>query len=406
QVMSANCNPDELEALEWLNSEFFSEVLRQHEKAPELILKDLKLSPASAQGDHYASVMFRASVEYATSKGTYKMSLILKTMPEKGGRKKQMIDNSHVFRTEIEMYTKVLPKFEAVLRTAGDETRLCVPCIYHSLKPRQVIVFDDLVAQGYTVIRDRSASLEEIKTALEKLAKWHAVSHKLFEEQPELFGQLQYDLSTLPNILNQSFLTNGLPNFIYMLNEVESLQKYKKYFDSMRTNLIQKWADALGEFRKNPKEHTFYVLCHGDFHIRNLMFNQKDSMLLDFQLSHVGPMVNDFLYAMYMFFGPEERGKYRDELILYYLEILTDTLKNIGYQGKAPSSEEFQNQLLDMRYHEFMLLTTFLIIQISARKNAIDPFRRRTSMYKDEDYQTEVQYLLDRMQQLGYFEEP
>lgn len=53
-----------------------------------------------------------------------------------------------------------------------------------------------------------------------------------------------------------------------------------------------------------------------------------------------------------------------------------------------------------------MLLTTFLPIQISSRKNAVDPFRRRTSMYKDEDYQKEVQYLLDRMNKLGYFEEP
>lgn len=359
--MSTNYNPDELEALEWLNVHYFQQVLSKYENAPELTLKDLKLSPASAQGDHYASVMFRAWVEYSTIKGHFTKSLILKTMPEQGGRKKQMVNESHIFETEIAMYTKVLPMFETILRDAGDKTELCVPCIYHSLEPRQVMIFEDLVPQGFAVIRDRSATLKEIKAALEKLAKWHSVSHKLIQEKPELFEQLRYDLSTLPNFLNQSFLTNALPNFIYMLDEVEGLQKYKKYFVPLRGNLIQKWADALGEYRKRQQENSFYVLCHGDFHIRNIMFNQERCMLIDFQLSHVGPMVNDFLYAMYMFFGPKERGEHRDELIRYYLEILANTSKKIGYHEAVPTFEEFQKQLIDKRhYGDYFILNLLM----------------------------------------------
>ncbi|XP_064549864.1 uncharacterized protein LOC135436245 [Drosophila montana] len=398
-----NYNPDELESLEWLNPKFFTEVLIQYENAPDLKLNDLKLSPASAQGDHYASVMFRASVEYSTVKGNISKSLIVKTMSDQGGQKKRMVNDSHIFQTEIAMYTELLPKFEGILRDAGVECKLFVPCIYHSLRPRQVLIFEDLVAQGYQVIRNRSATLDELRSALEKLAKWHAVSHKLLKEQPELFEELQYNISTLPNFLNQSFITNALPNFIYMLAELEGLKKYKHYFEAMRGNLIQQWADTLGEYRKSPQENSYYVLCHGDFHIRNLMFKNSSCMLLDFQLSHVGPLVNDFLYAMYMLFSAEDRGKRRDELINYYLEVFANTLKKIGYRGKAPSFEEFQRQMIDKRHNEFMLLTTFLPMQISARKNAIDPFRRRTSMYKDKDYQEEVAYLLERMNNLGYF---
>ncbi|KAH8399038.1 hypothetical protein KR215_001186, partial [Drosophila sulfurigaster] len=265
-IMSSQFNPDELEALEWLNTEYFTQILIKYENAPELIINNLKLTPASAQGDHYASVMFRAFVEYTTSNGSCSKSFILKTMPEQGGRKKEMVDDSHIFHTEIAMYTEVLPKFEAILRSVGDNTSFYVPCIYQSLEPRQVMVFDDLVPQGYQVIRDRSANIEEINAALEKLAKWHAISQKLIAEQPQLFDNLRYNLSTLPNFLNQSFLTNALPNFIYMLDEVESLQKYKKHFEAMRGHLIQEWADSLGDYRKNPLKNAHYVLCHGDFH--------------------------------------------------------------------------------------------------------------------------------------------
>lgn len=348
--MSNDYNPDELEALEWLNEQYIWQILSKYENTIELKLIEFEISPASAQGDHYASVMFRIRVEYSTCKGHFTKSLILKTLPEKG-KKKSMVNESHVFETEIAMYTKVLPMFETILRDADDDTVLCIPCIYYTMEPRQVMVFEDLVPQGYTVIRDRPASMKELKSALEKLAKWHSVSHKLVETQPELFDQLRYDLSTLPNFLNQSFLTHALPNFIYMLAEVEGLQKYKKYFEPLRGNLIQKWTDLLGEYRKGPQENSFYVLCHGDFHLRNVMYNQEDCILLDFQLSHVGPMVNDFLYAMYMFFGPEERGEHRDELIRYYLGIFADTSNKIGYQGAVPTFEDFQRQLIDKRHY-------------------------------------------------------
>ncbi|XP_017874034.1 PREDICTED: uncharacterized protein LOC108621287 [Drosophila arizonae] len=403
--MTANqsCNPDELEVVEWLDSQFFTEVLQHYEKAPELRLTDLRLSPASAQGDHYASVMFRAWVEYSTDKGSTAKSLIVKAMPEQGGMKRRMVGESRIFQTEIAMYTKVLPKFEAVLREAGEETALCVPCLYHSLEPRQVLVFDDLLPLGYQVIRNRPLTSDELRCALDKLAKWHAVSHKLLKEDPDLFKDLQYNMATLPNFLNQSYIANALPNFIYMLDEVESLKKYKRYFEAMRRNLIQNWADTLNEYRQSPRDDSYYVLCHGDFHIRNLMFKCDSCMLIDFQLSHVGPVVNDFLYAMYTLFSTEERGARRDELIKFYLERLQHTLIKIGYLAKAPTLDEFQSQMIDKRFNEFLLLTTFLPMQIAARKNAIDPLRRRTSMYKDEDYQQEVECLLQRMTDQGYF---
>jgi len=172
-------NDDELEAPAWLNPQFIGEILSAYEEAPELKVIDLKITPASFQGDHYASVMFRTTAEYTTSKGKFSKPLIIKTMPEQEGHKKDMLSESHIFETEIGMYCQVLPEFERILREAGDNTKLFVPCIYHSLDPRRVMIFEDLVPQGYSVIRDRPVAVEELKTAFSKLAKWHAVSMKV-----------------------------------------------------------------------------------------------------------------------------------------------------------------------------------------------------------------------------------
>lgn len=179
---SDNFNADELVAPEWLNTQFFTEVLSNHEKAPELKVLKIQISPASAKGDHYASVMFRANVTYTTQKGEFSKSLIIKTMPEIEGHKKEMIGNSHIFKTEIDMYSKALPKFEEILHAAGDETKLCAECFYYSLEPRQLMIFEDLLPQGYIVVRDREATTEELHAAFTKLAKIHAVSFHLLND--------------------------------------------------------------------------------------------------------------------------------------------------------------------------------------------------------------------------------
>lgn len=80
------------------------------------------------------------------------------------------------------MYSKALPELERILREAGDTTKLYAPCIYHSLEPHQVMIFEDLVPQGYTVIRDRYPNKEELQKAFFKLAKWHAASMKVLNE--------------------------------------------------------------------------------------------------------------------------------------------------------------------------------------------------------------------------------
>lgn len=216
---------DEVDVPQWLNSHFFRKILTQYFKIPELRFVNVKFFPASAKGDYYMSVMFRVVVEYEISKNddASKIFLISKTMPEQEGPAKELLDESHIFKTEIEM-------FEEILREMGDNTSFGASCIYHSLKPQQVMVFEDLLPLGYAIVR-RFANAEELQAALTKLAKWHAVSFKLLKEQTKLFGHLQYDISTLPNILKQPYITEALRHFRNMLDNVERLRPYRKYFE-------------------------------------------------------------------------------------------------------------------------------------------------------------------------------
>ncbi|KAH8399040.1 hypothetical protein KR215_001184, partial [Drosophila sulfurigaster] len=205
-----NFNADELNPPAWMNEQFFKDILTQYSNDPDVKVLDYKISPATAKGDHYASIMFRANVDYSTQEKTLSKSLIIKTMPEEEGHKKDFLDDTHVFPTEIAMYTEILPKFEEILSEA------------------------DII--------------------------------------------------------------------------------------------IPRWVKIIREYRENRQEDAYYVLCHGDFHLKNMMFRGTDCMLLDFQLSYVGSITNDVLYAVYMILSAEDRRYKLDELIYHYFITFANTL--------------------------------------------------------------------------------
>lgn len=427
-------NSDELEAPAWLDKQFVQDALVKHFKEPSLIVTGSEISPATARGDHYASVMFRVQVQYSIQKRKFSKSLIIKTMPEAEGHKKEFLGDSKIFQTEIAMFTQVLPKFQAILREAGEEITFCATCVYHSLHPRKVMIFEDLLPQGYQVIRNRYANTDELRSVLGKLAKWQAVSFKLLKEQPEIFDELQFDFTTMPNILEQDFMTEALPNFIDMISQEENLKEYSKYFEPMRQNLILRWKNVIREYRENRQANAYYVLCHGDFHIRNMMFNKdSDCMLLDFQMSYIGSIANDLQYAKYMLLSPNDRKDGCDALFYFYFDTFVKTLSKIGYQGEMPRLTEFRKQIFDRRYGgksvvvlyikllififfffllspiDIMLFTIFLPGAYSIRKGD-DPAKLLQDknllkqLYQDKDFKQELEYLLPRMLHLGYFD--
>lgn len=77
------------------------------------------------KGDHYASIMFRCNINYniGNSLDNIQRSLVLKTLPDEG-MKADMLQQSNVFETEINMYTKTLPKIEKILAECGEPTKL------------------------------------------------------------------------------------------------------------------------------------------------------------------------------------------------------------------------------------------------------------------------------------------
>lgn len=80
-------------------------------------------------GDHYASIMFRASIMYVgnsshpPSDHQEYITMIVKTLPAVGTEKGGILRESPVFANELHTYTKLIPKFEQEWQRCGESIK-------------------------------------------------------------------------------------------------------------------------------------------------------------------------------------------------------------------------------------------------------------------------------------------
>ncbi|XP_017052660.1 uncharacterized protein LOC108095867 [Drosophila ficusphila] len=395
-------NDDALAPPDWLNSGFMASVLGSYEKEPVTKVIDLTFSPATAKGDNYASTMYRARVEYSNQRGTFSKSLIIKTVSE-------IFAGSNLFKTEIGMYTKVLPEFERILREKGDASKLYADCIYDSLEPHQVIIFEDLADMGYAMVRDRKLTHEEIRSAYLKLAKIHAVSMKIINERPEFLKEFKDGIC----LVDIPYMSSGMVPFTEFLGRVPELKKYQPHFKKLGLSFIDRLRSTINEYQNNSQP-GYYVLCHGDYHTRNVMFKHnkqtkclEDCLLVDYQGCYVAPLAVDLMYSIYMLMGSELRTGELETLLNYYFSVLLETLTKIGFEGEMPTPLSFWAEMKRLRDYEFLFLSTYLPMSMGLNLGTVseDTDNNGETGQKLKEFIKETEIMLARFERSGYFED-
>lgn len=308
--------------------------------------------PGSKLGDHYASVMFRAIITYNTeATPNLEKTWIVKTMPFVEGNKKDMLDGMGVFDVEIEMYANVIPKFEEILRSAGDHTQLGAKCLYSSFEPQEILIFEDLTKKNYITVDDFKGNWDIAIKAIEKLAKWHAISFKLVNEGNTDLLKFNKGFFGDAKIREIPMFRDGYKHFIDLLKRHAEFSEYVPKFEKLYAKDHITQAQKVFRAVSNGCDNIF-VLNHGDFHIKNVMFTEKDRgeiddvMLIDFQICIWAPAANDLIYMLYTFLDNDSRMNRRDEIIYHYFNIFTQTLKMLKYSGDFPKLTDLYKDLI------------------------------------------------------------
>ncbi|XP_059621215.1 uncharacterized protein LOC132264897 [Phlebotomus argentipes] len=355
-------NKDELTPPDFLNEAFFLGVLQKVEKDRDLKIAKFEMIPGTKAGDHFASIMFKAIISY-TSRGkeVNSRSLVVKTMPVEEGMKKEMMTEMPIFDREIEMYTKVLPEMVRLMESIGDFEELAPRMLYYSTDPL-IIIFEDISKFGYEMHQGFLDFDNAIKI-VKKLAKFHALSFYINDNKyAHKFDFTKYKgiMITENTIDKMQVFVDGLSA---MKEEVETWTEFEKIAEKIevvRTTFLRK---LLSVYYPNP-EPGFNVLCHADFHIKNMMFikNGEDidkTMFLDFQMCFWGSQAVDLIYVLYAIGNAATRAR-KGEVVSIYHKTFNEYLERLGCLRKGPSLLELNIDITKHGQLEVLLGLCFL----------------------------------------------
>lgn len=357
---------------EWLNEDFFLNILRTTEKDPSIILTSFNMRPAIAKGEHYASCMYRVKISYAGKSAQKPISFVVKASFED-----EFINGTlneyDIYKQEMKMYKNYLPIFKKYLSKINEESDISPNTFYINFE-NDVIVFEDLAEKGYRMA-DRTDGLDmtHAKMVIEKMAKLHAASLVYNTKQD---GDLEKSFTR--GMFNRK--SNGLsPYFLSNLqslaNEVSNWNGYEQIANKLRnmeSSLIENGRKVF-----DPTEGYLNCLIHGDLWTNNVMFkydeNNKpeNALLVDFQMCVWGSPAVDIHYFINTSLNDDLRENHQDELFYFYYSTLVDLLKRLKYSGKIPSLYEFQMEALGKMFYAFS--SCCLVLPVMMTETEIKP---------------------------------
>lgn len=212
-------------------------------------------------------------------------------------------------------------------------------------------MFDDLTVQEYQVVYD-SLDFKQLLPIVDKIAKYHAMSVVLLQKGHTEVTQYEKGL----NSAMKDMFAPMVSHFDRVADIVKTWPGFEKIGEQMKT-LGPKMADIIIKHDTTIDKDRFFVLNHGDFHLRNLMF-QKDAqgeltngIFLDFQMPVFTTPAMD-LNGLLNMMGNAEVRKRKDEVLKLYHDQLVASLKLYGYEGKLPTGIDIQVEMLKVSHYE------------------------------------------------------
>lgn len=220
--------------------------------------------------------------------------------------------------------------------------------VYSRAEP-PVLVFEDLTQNNFEMVYEM-LSFADLQLILERIAKFHALSMVMAESDESCLVTKQSGFFTADQLR---------PIFTSTIQESKRFGQAIQKWPGMQGigEKIEKSADKLfinyAESYRWKSASSYQVLNHGDFYIRNMMFQRddkgtlKDVTFLDYQIPLYGSPGYDLIYMFNMIGGREVRER-KFEVLKKYHTILVENLNKFGFKGTLPSAIDVHVAVLQL----------------------------------------------------------
>lgn len=240
-------------------------------------------SAGSNVGDGFMGIMLRILIQGRRSGHHDQMSVMLKMPPFSKARQKAF-NSAVMFKRESYIYRTILPTFVEFQRSKGlaenDPDGFFRFPIVHAVVcddelDRYAIVMEDLKAGDFVMFdKFKVIDLDHIRLVVSELAKFHALSFALHDQQPEVFEPfanlkcvfLEYML------MGQREMMDNFRSMVYG-KTIEALApeevELKRKVQVMRENFMEQMEECV-KLRKDLA--SVNVVNHGDCWNNNMMY--------------------------------------------------------------------------------------------------------------------------------------
>ncbi|KAH8399036.1 hypothetical protein KR215_001192, partial [Drosophila sulfurigaster] len=344
----------------FLSRDYVEQKLRAYVKDRKLQLTELQVTPGTANGENFVSVMTRITMKYqgkdlVNQSATF---LVKTTFADKDPVAHQLEPYGINVR-EMDMYEEILPKLSAIIKQDLRDPRKLFAGTMNVDRERTSIIFEDMSLEKYFVA-DRIKQLDR-EMALEKLALFHATSKVLSERQPGIFkDKFERCFFNKHTRGYQPMMENLIKALEISLRDDEEL--YPRYGEKLKrvAEHIMEYCERVME----PKKDDFLTLCHGDLWTTNIMFHNNDQgrpdnvIFIDFQFSVWNSPAIDL---QYFFWASLQEDLCHTEMVQFYHTKLVQALKNLNFKGHIPSLFEFQQQFQARSFYGAKLILSISI---------------------------------------------
>ncbi|XP_031626607.1 uncharacterized oxidoreductase dhs-27-like isoform X2 [Contarinia nasturtii] len=330
-------------------------VVRELVKPFGIYKPKLEVSFASKNGDSYSGEVYRIILrpdeqeleDHANNNVDminipHEIRLIAK-IPPRSEKRRLKYNSARAFAREHYIYEYLFPVFEKFQRLHLKEQYIfkhyprCIAA--SSVYEDEYVLLNDLSLQGFKN-SDRPTALhfEKCVAVLKTIAKFHAISFAMKDQQPERLAKLTSKLSeiTFTKPINEEldiFLKRNVGYSMTTLDPEKDKVIIKKLM-KFRENYASFMAECCAE-----KEDA--IVLHGDCWISNIMFRRNhstsdkyDITFLDWQGVRCGTVAIDLSYFIFCCTDAEVRKRLPDLMRIYHDQLI-QRIDEFGSNGQA-----------------------------------------------------------------------
>lgn len=311
--------------------------------------------------------------------------------------------NLNIYENEAIMYNAILPEmykyWNGPIFSAESYHR---PDSYYDL------IMEDLTTSGYRVPNKmEQLDLPQSIAVLRTLAKFHAISVKLYETSPQIMGMLKNDYMAQimemsrndcndgPGTLIRDYIETLYDRFLRTVEELSLPENVIRKLQNFRIEHF--WNEA---YRTVAPEDSYQVLCHSDLWTTNFMFKYNHQhevegiKFIDFQAVRKScpavDLIQFFVYSVKF----EVYEQNRELLLETYSATMNRTLRDLRCRAFY-SEDDLKADLEKFKLTHVNLLSAGLPMVLREEGNSANHEKEKLLPFTSQVYRNALRKWLD-----------